>query len=490
MSRELELKLEVESDDLARLRAHPALIGQQGTSASQLSVYFDTNKSKLRKAGYSLRVRSTQNGYIQTIKPVLGGAGLFDRDEWEAPVSHLFPDAGATASTPLAVLLTPRLISKLRPVVRAEVERTKWEVDHGDSRLEVVLDVGTIRGGSHEQPLVELEIELRDGIVEDVLDFARQLGEQVRLQLGVVTKADRGFALADGSLEAPAKAGPTKVNAAMTVAHGFREIVYACLKHFRLNEPLLVRDRNPDALHQARVAMRRLRSAFSLFRPAVDDAKFQILREELRWFTAQLGEARNLDVFIGNLEQDHARKARLEADRQQAYDLVIKAVASQRFRDLMLDLVAWAEVGEWRYKKKAAQALVTFTDRRIDKLWRSIELAGAQLGALEEEPRHRLRIQIKKLRYALDFMAEPYSLQRGKQKKFMKVLEELQEQLGFLNDLATARSLSATYSEASEAGKVVSAPTTNSDAATYLRKAQSALRRLQRAGAFWRKSPL
>jgi inorganic triphosphatase YgiF len=484
MARELELKLEVESSDVHVLRAHPALRGQQGTSVSQLSVYFDTYKNKVRTAGYSLRVRSTKRGYIQTIKPVLSGAGLFDRDEWEAPVPQLLPDAGAAASTPLAALLTPRLISKLRPIVRSHVERTQWEVDQGESRLEVILDEGTIQAGSHEQPLIELEIELRDGSVEDVLDFARRLGEQVQVRLGVLTKAERGFALADGSLEAPAKAGPTKVNAAMTVAQGFRAIVYACLKHFRLNEPLLVRDRNPDALHQARVAMRRLRSAFSLFRPAIDDPRFQILREELRWFTAQLGEARNLDVFIGNSERDDSRKARLEADRQQAYDLVVEALASQRFRDLMLGLVAWAEAGEWRRKAKAAQALVTFTAKRIDKLWRSIELTGTQLGALEEEPRHRLRIEIKKLRYALDFMAEPYSSRRGK-KKFMTALEELQEKLGLLNDLATARSLSATYSEASEAEKVVPAPATNSEEAKYLLEAQSAFKRLQRAGAFW-----
>jgi inorganic triphosphatase YgiF len=486
MARELELKLEVDPNDLEALLAHPALCGQPGTSLPQLSVYFDTSKNKVRKAGYSLRVRSTKGGFVQTIKPAAGGAGLFDRDEWEAVVPDLHPDADAAASTPLASLLTPRLISKLVPIVRSQVDRTKWEVEHDDSLLEVVLDEGTIRGGSDEQRLLELEIELKNGSVEAVLDFARQLGEQVPVRLGVMTKAERGFALADGSLRAPAKAGPIAVTGAMTVAEGFEAIVYGCLKHFRLNEPLLVAKRHPNSLHQARVAMRRLRSAFSLFRPAIDDARYQILREELRWFTAQLGDARNLDVFLGRLACDHPQRARLEADRGQAYTAVIEALDSQRFRDLMLGLVAWTEAGDWRHRKKAAQPLKKFAGRRIDRLWGSIEIAGAQLDALEEEPRHRLRIEIKKLRYALEFMAGLFSSKGPKRRKFMTALEGLQEQLGYLNDLATARSISATYSEAAQPAEIASPAPSAHEETAYLLVAQADFKRLRRVGPFWR----
>jgi CHAD domain-containing protein len=161
----------------------------------------------------------------------------------------------------------------------------------------------------------------------------------------------------------------------------------------------------------------------------------------------------------------------------------------------MLGLVAWSEAGEWRHGKKATASLRKFAGRRIDKLWSSIEVAGAQLGALEEEPRHRLRIEIKKLRYALEFMAELYRSKASKQKKFMTALEGLQEQLGYLNDLATARSISATYSEAAPLEKVeLSPPAANEDAASsppgeeaaYILEAQSYYKRLRRLGAFWR----
>ena len=76
-------------------------------------------------------------------------------------------------------------------------------------------------------------------------------------------------------------------------------IANACIQHYRLNEPLVIATRDAAALHQTRVAMRRLRSAFTLFRPALHGAEYQRLRNELRWFTAQLGDARNLDVYLG-----------------------------------------------------------------------------------------------------------------------------------------------------------------------------------------------
>src|SRR5688572_27892296 len=101
-------------------------------------------------------------------------------------------------------------------------------------------------------------------------------------------------------------------------ARGFAAIAQSCLRHFRLNEPLIIKHREPDALHQARVAMRRLRSALSLFRPAVFDADFPGLREELRWFTGQLGHARNLDVLLLREVPDEAREVIVD-DRKRAY---------------------------------------------------------------------------------------------------------------------------------------------------------------------------
>src|SRR6266496_578905 len=195
-----------------------------------------------------------------------------------------------------------------------------------------------------------------------------------------MSKAERGFALADGKLSKPSKAQPVFLDRGMSVAEGFETIVAACLRHFRLNEPLVVDFRNIEGLHQARVAMRRLRSALALFRQAVCDQECGQLEDELNWFTAELGDARNLDVYLErSLTQD--QRLFLEAQRENAYDLAIAAMESARFRRLMLDLVGWAAAGQWRGKSCTTKPLKPFMDRRIGRAScrESVDLGGRRI---------------------------------------------------------------------------------------------------------------
>jgi CHAD domain-containing protein len=106
----------------------------------------------------------------------------------------------------------------------------------------------------------------------------------------------------------------------------------------------VIATQDPAALHQARVAMRRLRSAFTLFRPVIVDERFPELREDVRWFTDQLGHARNLDVLLKRTgDRSEALRTLLEAERERAYAQVLEALGSARLRRLMLDLVGWLE---------------------------------------------------------------------------------------------------------------------------------------------------
>jgi CHAD domain-containing protein len=236
--------------------------------------------------------------------------------------------------------------------------------------------------------------------------------------------------------------------------------------------------------------MRRLRAAFSLFRPVLRDVEFEPLREELRWFTSQLGEARNLDVYLQRLDEDHRDRPRLTADREQAYATIIDTLASQRFRDLMLSLVAWVELGKWRSRRKAREPLSLVAGRRIDRLWEKIEPGAAQLKQLAEEPRHRLRIDVKKLRYALEFVARLDQAGGAGRKRFMGALEELQEELGQLNDMATARQISAEISGAPDVPPADTHPDPTPEEDRHLARSQAAFRRLRKAGPFWRQSLL
>src|SRR5690606_24114464 len=129
------------------------------------------------------------------------------------------------------------------------------------------------------------------------------------------------------------------------IPDAFRKIAGTCLRQYRLNEAL-IRRQNPEALHQARVALRRLRSAFSIFAPLLDDDAFTRLRDEIRWLAGALGEARDLDVLLGDRELDAQAREELEAACDAAYAGALEATSSARARTLMLDLSEWLALGD------------------------------------------------------------------------------------------------------------------------------------------------
>ena len=98
-----------------------------------------------------------------------------------------------------------------------------------------------------------------------------------------------------------------------------------------VNEMVLERHADDAALHQARVALRRLRSALSIWRDLLDDPVGETLRGELRWLSGVLGAARDLDVLIART-MPGALQDRLVADRADAYAAVTAALASERAR--------------------------------------------------------------------------------------------------------------------------------------------------------------
>ncbi|WP_240545142.1 CHAD domain-containing protein [Sinorhizobium fredii] len=229
----------------------------------------------------------------------------------------------------------------------------------------------------------------------------------------------------------------------MNAATAFAHIAAACLKQFRLNEMVLSWSRDADALHQARVSLRRLRSLFSICKSLFADSRFDHLRDELRWLASALGNARNIDVMIKRASDDNLSR-RLQAARKDAYGAVEASLSSVRARSLMIDLAEWISIRDWRSGETGAALLVRpsrkFASTVLDKLWKKVARGGRNLIDLDDETRHELRISAKKLRYAAEFFGPLYEskTEAKRQKRFIIAMEGLQDQLGSLNDLATA----------------------------------------------------
>lgn len=485
-SEEIELKLEMPSGEIAAFRNAPALGDPQRRPLRQVTVYFDTPAGRLRKSGYSLRVRRKGGAYFQTVKHRgFDSGGFSSRPEWETRITQPKLDLAALRVTPVAELLTRRELKRLDVVSETRASRTTWLILRGESEIELILDEGEVISNGRREPICEVELELKTGCPADLFGLARDLGAHATLRMGVMSKSERGFRLLEGRTAAARKAEKVRLRESMSIAGAFAVIVQSCLRHFRLNEPLVAGKRNAAALHQARVAMRRLRSALTLFKPAVPDPEFDRIRSELRWFTGQLGEARNLDVIIAaqsTLEPraDPDTLAQLRAARRDAYARVRSALGEPRLPRLILDLVAWAEAGDWRMSDAAAAPIPPFARGKLDNGWKRVRKRGRDIGAQTPEERHRRRIEIKKLRYAAEFFAAltPKEARRH-QKAFLGELQSLQETLGQLNDLETTRQLAPHLLERDEAQ-------VERESARLVEQARQGHQALVELGHYWR----
>ena len=440
MPNEIELKLVLKQEDADVLESW-ASRGAMPSKARQRSIYFDTPDHCLVKAGLSLRIRRSGRQRIQTVKfSGANAAGLFDRSEWEREVIDDTPIVDDT--TPIQALLGER-VADLAPVFEVHVERSAWNVHEGDANIEFFIDRGdVVAAEGRRSPICEVELELKNGDATALFVFACTLDAEVPIRLGVMTKAERGYALID-TVTTVFKAERIALNPDLTAAHAFQHIVQTCLRHFRRNEDMLLTGPNPEALHQARVALRRLRSAFSIFEALIIDDVSAQLDDELRWLANELGKARNLDVMLERAPPGELYD-RLEAARQLAYARVDEVLASTRVRRLMLNLAQWTASGAWL----AASSTTDIRDQRsrefasaaLDRFHHKVKKHGRDLAAAGDEGRHKVRREAKKLRYAAEFFTALFDRKRERRqyKHFVGVMEKLQEQLGALNDRAAA----------------------------------------------------
>lgn len=433
-SMEMELKLELDAAGMEALGASD-LLADAPSTVSQRAIYFDTPDQALLHGGLSLRIRREGERRVQTVKASGTTAGLFVRPEWEFDVTNDQPVIDHTS--PIRALIGNG-IEAIAPAFTVENRRRQWM----SGGIEISLDEGRVIAADRETAFVEVELEHKDGDPAAIFALARKIDAVAPVQLGVMSKAERGYRLLGPALAAT-KAHRVALDDGMTAASALQAIGFACLRHHRLNVPLVLDHRDATALHQARVALRRLRSALTIHKSLFVDRTLPRLNAELRWLAAELGKARDIDVLLKRTGQEELRARLLEA-RATVYEEVSITLQSTRSRRLMIDLVEWLSMGEWLRDDANAKARTTpvlgFAARTLRKMRKKVKRQGHDLDALDDESRHELRKSAKKLRYATEFFAALYHRKRDRRrfKRFLAALEGLQDSLGDLNDLSAA----------------------------------------------------
>ena len=471
---EIELKLLLAPEDAPLLRAHP-LLAQDGGLVSQVpqllsmhDIYVDTPDLQLCRHQAGLRVRQVDGRWVQTLKA--GGqvsGGLHSRHEWENELASPTPDLDALNAAigrkqPVRALLRqPEIRTGLQAVFTTRMERTVWQLHtpQGD-HIECVLDQGVIESGERSVPVSEVELELKEGQAASLFDVALLLLRDVPLQLGHMSKAERGYRLAAPQPREASKAQPLSLDAAMTVEQVFQAIAANCLEQVGGNQDGVIQGVDVESLHQMRVGLRRLRSALGMFKALlVLPAQLQ---DELDWLAGALGEARDWDVLAGHtlvqLKGDAEAGAgpgpgpgpdalaqltqAAQGLAQEKHALAAQAVASTRYTALMLGLQRWLHGSDWRSSRTPRQlqrldaGVQGFARRTLRADQHSLMKRGKRLLHATPQQRHRVRIAAKKARYATEFFASLFST--GKVRPYVGRLSVLQDELGAMNDVRVA----------------------------------------------------
>jgi len=518
MADEIELKLSVDPQrlsGLSRARWLSRYGGGAGDEARLVSVYYDSDDLKLRARRAMLRIREGDGARVQTFKagaPGKGSGSALGRMECEGPVSLPVPQLSRLPRKIRKRFGLEKLGPKLKPVFETTVARTTVPLNYQGSTLELAIDRGEIKTGRKRAPISEIEIELKRGRPEAVIALGRELAKKLDAAYGPASKAERGYALREGETDCPVFAEPIALDAAMKAGAAFQAIAMACLHHFARNRDAVIAGHG-EAIHQMRVGLRRLRAAISLFKEMLRGPETEAIKASLKWLTEELGPARDMDVLAGkgiaSLVDEGAEalgdavpvlKADLEARRDRGFARAKAAVDSERFRKLVLDLVFWINGGRWAHSHVAlTRSRRAMPARRFaaQELTRRVKKICKRVGKVEElspRQRHKLRIAVKKMRYATGFFESLFWDRAKRIAEFRGALKALQSALGDLNDIQVHEKLAADFAGAGHRGPRavpeafamgVLAGTERAKRAGLLKSARRGGKRLKHARGYW-----
>ncbi|EFN4223794.1 inorganic triphosphatase, partial [Escherichia coli] len=268
MAQEIELKFIVNHSAVEALRDHLNTLGGEHHDPVQLlNIYYETPDNWLRGHDMGLRIRGENGRYEMTMK-VAGRVtgGLHQRPEYNVALSEPTLDL---AQLPTEVWpngeLPADLASRVQPLFSTDFYREKWLVAVDDSRIEIALDQGEVKAGEFAEPICELELELLSGDTRAVLKLANQLVSQTGLRQGSLSKAARGYHLAQGNPAREIK--PTTilhVAAKADVEQGLEAALELALAQWQYHEELWVRG-NDAAKEQVLAAIGLVRHTLMLF---------------------------------------------------------------------------------------------------------------------------------------------------------------------------------------------------------------------------------
>jgi len=403
------------------------------------TTYWDTPDLRLARWGASLRYRDDEGWTVKQPADAREAAGVLVRDE------HTL--AGKPGKVPEAAAALLRIYvrgASLQPVARLRTVRQPVELRNaaGERLAELVDDqVQVVEGRRVVDRFRELEVELGDGAQPDILGKVLARLQEAGASQAVEQPGKYRRALGDREVGPPElQVGDLDQDA--SVEQLLRYDLAASTMRLFGHEPGVRLGEDPEAVHQARVGIRRLRSTLRTFKPLLDQEWVGRLRDELKWLANLLGDVRDAEVLHARLtrrvaglpQEDAAAGGRLLQDllgqRDAARERLLQGMEERRYTALLDDLVA--AVHAPAVLPDAAGLASEASPPRVAKAWRRLRKAVKRAGATpSDEALHQIRIRAKRARYA----AEAVKPVVGRPARtFAKAASNLQDELGEQHD--------------------------------------------------------
>lgn len=408
--------------------------------------YFDTADGALRQNGLAYRIRLEGGRWVATVKADKASAGgLHERREWNIAIDT--PEAAIDyfIATEAGPLLTGAAEGEpLTKLFATAFDRRKANIVTADgSVIEVAFDRGDIVAGDRREAIAEIELELKTGSPAAVLAVGAELAAALPVMVETRSKYARALMLAGliDSQEKPRFTPPVPATPAAAALGnmliGQLAIVLAAYEDF------LRSIGEAEAVHRLRVQLRRLRSLLVLAKPLAEPAAYEKWQNELGRLSKTMNALREADVvaatwlalteggrpeltpppWLGLLLADE--RARLAKET---------ATALEEAHPTAVLLAFWAwTLGADSLAPTDEQPLSAFAADRLSDWLATMKEAGKDLDWNDVPRLHALRIQGKKIRYAL----ESLPLRDRKTRLLILRLKELQDSLGQRVDTET-----------------------------------------------------
>ena len=461
METELKLVLAGQEADLLVI----AYLGESGYTVEQLDpvrnvdTYLDTFDWLLMKNKLALRFRISNGAAMYTLKSIEPiEDGIAKRMETEILLDKPVDVPTRVPVKPIRKLVDGIIFPrKLLEQIQVRTNRRRYRLLSPErAEIELAFDTSSFSlRGLHKprrtQRLNELEAEIRNGSGTALEALSRLLSSKFNYPASTASKFE--VAIERFKITIPSKKPPEKLRVRLDdrLDVAVQKILTYQMHRFQEQLPGLQRDIDTEFVHQARVATRRMRSALRLFRDAIPEGTAAYLQGELKWLGNLLGGVRDLDVFLLNLSQFKQQIERFPAKKKQAFENWIEKRRRAPLKAL------WSALESPRYKH-FERRMMQFFERPLplrprpslalklvrevapviitEKFDAVIEQSRALLANPKLKQYHLLRIQMKRLRYACEFMAPAYD---GGLDSFIERTEEIQDCLGELQDTVFTR---------------------------------------------------